>query len=626
MTQPEDTSVNRPYAQFPAALSGFDIGGNAFVNQPVTVSKSWPGTQVITVTGAVDRIYAQPISGQFAVIDARTTTKTVLVQGSRANAAPVGTYAAVPAGAYGFLLSTSSGWFFVTSSATPPGPVPTTLTDLWVAPITGSDTTGDGSQTSPFKTLRKAQNVIGYDPIFYASFTLHITEDCSESASFFWTAGAPNINLQIVGSETVTLTKVLTAVTNRVAATNTRQLMDDGATDWTASIGFMVRDATVGARFDTRSWILANNGGGVAEIDAWDLADVSGPVVLTSETKPIVGDTVEVVTFPAMSGNISLRLSGVVQAVGLVKTLDFRGRLALGTTGPACYALQCLLEVGGGNAIFENVVLENCRQTSGAPGFLGQNAIIAGHADTTDYTVSGGAHLAVSRGFVAKGVLFKASDAGTYVSVAAGGFASYDWPSGDAWAVQRGAVITPLGAAALWGSSTNLSTGLLQVVDYGAFDLASGTTWALTVPATGTSATPISVGARDFTTFPSGLVLPEQGIDGQYTIKVPVVANGVSTTFDSAETIPADAEITSSWFKASVAFSPGTQVTMGRPGATTEFVAAADAFNVDDATLPLFEKDQLTTPAAAGVLRVSLSGAAAVGTGVGFLFLSAPKS
>ena len=112
-------------------------------------------------------------------------------------------------------------------------------------------------------------------------------------------------------------------------------------------------------------------------------------------------------------------------------------------------------------------------------------------------------------------------------------------------------------------------------------------------------------------------------------IKIAIVADGVKTQFDSVTTLPVGYLVEKVRAKASIAFSAGTTLNVGTPTTPTNFVngsAANDDFAMDAVSLPLFIKEQSTTPTNPGeVVRVTLSGAAAVGTGFVEVFYYPPN-
>jgi hypothetical protein len=98
-----------------------------------------------------------------------------------------------------------------------------------------------------------------------------------------------------------------------------------------------------------------------------------------------------------------------------------------------------------------------------------------------------------------------------------------------------------------------------------------------------------------------------------------------SATFDSLLTLPAGAIVYKAQFVIDTPYDAGTIITMGQPGFTTIFVAAADNFTADTVAGDIYIKEQATPASAVAVARVTVSGAPAAGAGRAQLFFSVPQ-
>lgn len=106
---------------------------------------------------------------------------------------------------------------------------------------------------------------------------------------------------------------------------------------------------------------------------------------------------------------------------------------------------------------------------------------------------------------------------------------------------------------------------------------------------------------------------------------VSVACTHTGTTFASTLALPAGAVVHNVEAQATVAYDAGIKFTVGTATHATSLVASADNFNMDDATLPLYGKRQVTSPANETVL-VTLSGASAGGAATVLVYYSVPAT
>jgi hypothetical protein len=165
---------------------------------------------------------------------------------------------------------------------------------------TGNDTTGNGSNTAPYKTLQKISDVARYN-IFKPNpspLTIEVAGDCpsSDVLSLDFTEAA-NRSFLLKGTPSFIRSGTITATTliNRGRGTSAlATLTDSGVTSWTADLASTGRQLRLTSGSFANIWIKSDLGSGTAMVTS------NGPIE--------IGDTYEIVKLNKIYiGNIDIK-------------------------------------------------------------------------------------------------------------------------------------------------------------------------------------------------------------------------------------------------------------------------------------------------------------------------------
>lgn len=162
---------------------------------------------------------------------------------------------------------------------------------------TGNDA-NDGSPGAPLATLNEITRRWGYGTITAATVDITYTGNLDWSVPFV--SAARGTVVRVHGTTTVVRSGTLTAATASNPAGNLAWILADGATVWTADVGRVIRNTTVGARLNASSGVGVDLGAGTVR--------VSGPITFNVTGGPAntfaLGDTYNIET------KSSIRLGG----------------------------------------------------------------------------------------------------------------------------------------------------------------------------------------------------------------------------------------------------------------------------------------------------------------------------
>lgn len=186
-----------------------------------------------------------------------------------------------------------------------------TQADWYVDSAVGDDDLGNGTETSPFKTLGRLSDEL-YGGTFKQITTIYIAGDFSNEAFELVASADPDVYILLQGAPNIAASGTLTNFTNLNVATNQQVELEDTTIDFTPSVGKRIR-MTSGAALDGISWIakVDPSGGGTdtarvgvfsGEYDVATKAVSGSPDIHSTIVTPSIGDSYVIENLPSIAG------------------------------------------------------------------------------------------------------------------------------------------------------------------------------------------------------------------------------------------------------------------------------------------------------------------------------------